>query len=45
MHATTAKNNSNQKIYASMARMSGNDKYTSENFGDRSQLTNWILNY
>ena len=37
------KNNSNQKIYASMARMSGNDECTSECFGDSSQLTNWIL--
>ena len=36
-------NNSNQKIYASMARMSGNEKYPSRNFGDSSQLTNWIL--
>ena len=26
-----------------MARMSGNDKCPSENFGDGSQLTNWIL--
>ena len=26
-----------------MARMSGKDKYTSENFGDSSQLTDWIL--
>ena len=26
-----------------MARMSGNDKCPSENFGDSSQLTNWIL--
>ena len=33
-------NNSDQKIYASMARMSGNDKCPSENFGDSSQLTN-----
>ena len=36
-------NNSDQKIYASMARMSGNDKFPSGNFGDSSQLTNWIL--
>ena len=32
-----------QKIYASMARMSGNDKRSSEKYGDSSQLTNWIL--
>ena len=37
------KNNSDQKIYASMARMSGNDEFPSGNFGDSSQLTNWIL--
>ena len=37
------KNNSDRKIYASMARMSGNDKCPSENFGDGLQLTNWIL--
>ena len=37
------KNNSAQKIYASMTRMSGNDKCPSENFGDSSQFTNWIL--
>ena len=36
-------NNSNQKIYASMARISGNDKCPSENYGDSSKLTNWIL--
>ena len=39
----SSKNNSDQKIYASMARMSGNDECTSGNFGDSSQLTNWIL--
>ena len=27
-----------------MARMSGNDKCPSGNFGDSSQFTNWILN-
>ena len=37
------KNNCDQKIYASMARMSGNDKCPSKSFGDSSQLTNWIL--
>ena len=26
-----------------MARMSGNDECPSENFGDSSQLTNWVL--
>ena len=35
--------NSDQKIYASMALMSGNDECPSGNFGDSSQLTNWIL--
>ena len=43
VHATTEKNNSDQKIYASMARMSGNDKYPSRNFVESLQLTNWIL--
>ena len=37
------KNNSDQKIYAYMARMSNNDECPSGNFGDSSQLTNWIL--
>ena len=37
------KNNSDQKIYASMACMSSNDECYSGNFGDSSQLTNWIL--
>ena len=36
-------NNSDQKIYAYMARISGNDECRSEKFGDSSQLTNWIL--
>ena len=36
-------NNSDQKIYASMARMSGNDECPSRDFGDSSQLTNCIL--
>ena len=26
-----------------MARMSDNEKYSSRDFGDSSQLTNWIL--
>ena len=38
-----SENNNDQYIYAYMARMSGIDKYPSENFGDSSQLTNWIL--
>ena len=38
-----SKNNSNQKIYVSMARMCGNDEYPSEISSDSSQLTNWIL--
>ena len=28
-----------------MARMSSNDEFPSGNFGDSSQLTNWILDY
>ena len=28
-----------------MARMSGNDEFPSENYGDSLQLTNWILDY
>ena len=31
------------KIYASMARMSSDDKRKSKYYGDCSQLTNWIL--
>ena len=38
-----SKNNSNQKIYASMARMSGNYKFPSDIFGDSLQLINFIL--
>ena len=37
------KNNSDQKIYAYMACMSDNEGCPSGNFGDSSQLTNWIL--
>ena len=33
-----------QKIDASMDHMSKNDEFTSINFDDSSQLTNWILN-
>ena len=36
-------NNNDQKIYASMARMSSNNKRSSENYGDSSQLTYCIL--
>ena len=35
-------NNNDQKIYASMARMSSNEERSSENYGDSPQLTNWI---
>ena len=37
------KNNDYHKIYVSMARMSSNDKRSSDNYGDISQFTNWIL--
>ena len=37
------KNNNDQKIYASMARMYGNVECPSGNLGDSSQFTNWIL--
>ena len=36
-------NNSDQRIYVSLARMSSNDEFSSENVGDSLQLTNWIL--
>ena len=36
-------NNSDQKIYAYMSRMCVNDECPSGNFGNISQLTNWIL--
>ena len=42
VHATTKKN-WDQKIYAYMARISGNDECPSGNYGDSLQLTNWIL--
>ena len=35
--------NYDQKIYAYMARMSSDDERSGENYGDSSQLTNWIL--
>ena len=38
-----SKNNSDQNIYASMARMSGNGECPSGDFGDSLQLTYWIL--
>ena len=34
---------SNQKIYAYMVSKTGNDECPGGNFGDSSQLTNWIL--
>ena len=37
------KDNDDQKIYASMARMSSDDKHKSVKYGDSLQLTNWIL--
>ena len=36
-------NNNDQNIYASMACMSDNDKFTSRNFCDSLQLTNCVL--
>ena len=43
----SAKDNSddddNLKVYASMARMSNNDVSENKDYGDSSQLTNWIL--
>ena len=36
-------NNSDQNIYAYMARMSVNDECTSGNFGKSSHLNNWFL--
>ena len=32
-----------KKIYASIARMSSDDERESKEYGDSSQLTNWIL--
>ena len=37
------KNDDDHKIYASMARMSSDDKRESVNYGDSLQFTNWIL--
>ena len=36
-------NNKDQKIYAYMSRISDNYESSSRDFGDSSQLTNWIL--
>ena len=36
-------NKYDQKIYASMVRMSSNDERSSENYGGSLQSTNWIL--
>ena len=38
-----SKDNDDRKIYASMARMSSDDKRKIVKYGDSSQLTNWIL--
>ena len=35
-------NNDDHKVYACMAQMSSNDERSSGNYGDSSQLTNWI---
>ena len=37
------KNNDGHKMYAYMAQMSSNDKRKSQEYGDSSKLTNWIL--
>ena len=39
------KNNDDNKIYASMARLSSNDERKSEKYDDSLQLTNWILDW
>ena len=36
-------NYNDQRIYASMARMSSDDECKSVKYGDSLQLTNWIL--
>ena len=38
-----SEDNYDYKIYASMARMSSDDKCKSVKYGDSSQFTNWIL--
>ena len=37
------KDNDDHKIYASMAQRSSDDERKSRNYGDSSQLTNWIF--
>ena len=37
------KDDNDHKIYASMARMSSDDEREIKEYGDSSQLTNWIL--
>ena len=39
-----SEDDNDHKIYASTARMSRDDKRESKDYGDSSQLTNWILN-
>ena len=39
----TRNNNSDQKIYAFMERMSSDDEFPGGNFGDSPQLINWIM--
>ena len=38
-------NDDDHKIYTSMARMSSDDKRKSGEYGDSSQVTNWILDW
>ena len=38
-----SEDNNDHKIYTSMARMSSDDEHKSGEYGDSSQLTNWIL--
>ena len=38
-----SEDDNDHKIYASMARMYSDDKRESKDYGDSSQLTNWIL--
>ena len=43
-HACDNSDDDNElKVYASIARMSSDDKRESKYYGDSSQLTNWIL--
>ena len=41
--SNNGENNKDQKIYAFMAHVSGNNEGPSGNFGDTSQVTIWIL--